>query len=76
LEEVAVSEDDVEICCEVCSVPVDFENPCPNGCDPLEHYLIEEPPINLKEEDRDALSSISLNQVIELVNKWLEEEDH
>ena len=68
-------EEDVIISCTVCGATADYDTTCPNGCDPLAHYLVEEPPINIAEKDFDALSSISLNQVIELVNKWLEEED-
>jgi hypothetical protein len=68
-------EEDVIISCTVCGATADYDTPCPNGCDPLAHYLVEEPQINIAEKDFDALSSISLNQVIELVNKWLEEEE-
>ena len=71
-----MSEDeDIIISCMVCGATADYDTPCPNGCDPLSHYLIEEPPIKIAEKDFDALSSISLNDVIELVNEWLEKEE-
>jgi hypothetical protein len=71
-----MSEDeDIIISCMVCGATADYDTPCPNGCDPLSHYLIEEPPIKIAEKDFDALSSISLNEVIELVNEWLEKEE-
>jgi hypothetical protein len=67
-------DDDVIISCPECGATADYDTPCPNGCDPLAHYLIEEPPINIAEKDFDALSSISLKEVIGLVNDWLAEE--
>ena len=66
-------EEDVEICCPTCSAVVDYDTACPNGCDPVTKYLGDEVYKNIAEKDWDALSSISLNEVIGLVNKWLED---
>jgi hypothetical protein len=68
-------EEDVIISCTVCGATADYDTPCPNGCDPVAHYLDEELKLNIAEKDFDALGSISLNGVIELVNKWLDEDE-
>ena len=65
-----MSEDeDVEICCPTCSAVVDYDTACPNGCDALTKYFADGNDKNMAEKDWDALSSISLIEVIELVNK-------
>jgi len=65
-----MSEDEeVEICCPTCSAVVDYDSACPNGCDALTKYLADGTYKNIAEKDWDTLSSVSLNEVIELVNK-------
>jgi hypothetical protein len=69
-----MSEDeDIIISCTVCGATADYDTPCPNGCDPLAHYLAEEIKSNMADTDFDVLTSISLKEAIELVSKWLEE---
>ena len=71
-----MSEDeDVIVSCTVCGATADYDTPCPNGCDQLTMYLNDDVFENVETKDWDALSSITLNEVIELVNKWLEEEE-
>ena len=71
-----MSEDeDIIISCTVCGATADYDTPCPNGCDPLGHYLDEEVKSNMANEDFDVLTSISLKEAIELVSKWLEEDN-
>ncbi len=71
-----MSEDeDIIISCTVCGATADYDTPCPNGCDPLAHYLDEEIKINIEDRDFDVLSSISLKEAVELVSKWLEEDN-
>ena len=71
-----MSEDeDVEICCPTCSTVVDYDTACPNGCDVVTKYLADGTYKNMAEKDWDTLSSISLNEAIELVTKWLEDKD-
>ena len=71
-----MSEDeDVIISCPKCGATADYDTPCPNGCDQLTMYLSDGVDQNIATKDWDTLSSITLNEVIELVNKWLEEDD-
>jgi hypothetical protein len=64
----------IAIVCGVCDIEIGYE-PCSNGCDPLTKYLGETHTKNVSQEDWDSLSSISLNEAIELVKKWLEKKD-
>jgi hypothetical protein len=41
----------------------------------LGHYLDEEIKINMEDKDFDVLTSISLKEAVELVSKWLEEDN-
>lgn len=61
----------IAIVCGVCDIEIGYE-PCSNGCDPLTKYLGETQTENMSQEDWDSLGSISLNEVIALVNKSLE----
>lgn len=71
-----MSEDEnIIISCTVCGATADYDTPCPNGCDPLGHYLDEEIKINMEDKDFDVLTSISLKEAVELVSKWLEEDN-
>ena len=64
----------IAIVCGVCDVEIGYE-PCFNGCDPLTKYLGETHTKNISQDDWDSLGSISLNEVIELVNKSLENQN-
>jgi hypothetical protein len=66
-------DDDVIISCTECGATADYDTPCPNGCDPLSHYLTDETQSLMEVKDHDALSSISLTEAIALVHKWIEE---
>lgn len=68
-------EDDVIISCPECGATADYDTPCPNGCDQLTMYLSDEVSKNVATEDWDALSAITLNEVIELVKEWLERDE-
>lgn len=63
------------ISCPECGATADYDTPCPNGCDPLRHYLDNcSTPISLTDEEQDILLSISLAEVIELIKETLETE--
>ena len=65
-------EDDVIVSCPVCGATADYDTPCPNGCDQLTMYLSDEVYKNVTTEDWDALSAITMTEVIELVKEWIE----
>ena len=65
-------EDDVIISCPECGATADYDTPCPNGCDQLTMYLSDEVYKNVTTEDWDALSAITMTEVIELVKEWIE----
>ncbi len=68
-------EADVTIHCPVCGATADYDTPCPNGCDPLGHYIDNcSTPVTLSDEERDVLDSISLTQVIELIKESIDED--
>jgi hypothetical protein len=64
----------IAIVCGVCDIEIGYE-PCSNGCDPLTKYLGETQTKNFAQEDWDTLSSVSLNEVIQMINKRLEDDN-
>jgi len=67
--------DDVVSSCLECGVDVGWDLPCPNGCEPLNHYLQELPfKINLAEGDEDALLLLTLSDVLEIARRMAREE--
>jgi hypothetical protein len=68
-------EDDVIISCPECGATADYDTPCPNGCDQLTMYLNDEVYKNVATEDWDALSAITMTEVIELVKEWIEKDE-
>ena len=68
-------EDDVIISCLQCGTSADYDTPCPNGCDPLGHYIDNcSTPVTLSDAEQDVLNSISLTEVIELIKASIEVE--
>jgi hypothetical protein len=68
-------EDDVIISCPECGATADYDTPCPNGCDPLGHYISNcSTPISLTNEEQDTLDSVTLVEVIELIRESINED--
>jgi hypothetical protein len=68
-------EQEMIISCNACGTTVDYDTPCPNGCDPLGHYLSRcSSPVTLTDEQSDILSSVSLNEACDLIRAFLSEE--
>ena len=60
--------EDIIVSCLDCGAIADYDTPCPNGCDPLGHYISNcSTPVSLTDEEQDVLDSISLSEVIELI---------
>jgi hypothetical protein len=68
-------EDDVIISCPECGATADYDTPCPNGCDPLGHYISNcSTPVSLTNEEQDTLDSVTLVEVIELIRESINED--
>ena len=68
-------EGNVIVSCPECGATADYDTPCPNGCDPLGHYISNcSTPVTLSDEEQDVLDSISLTEVIELIKESIETE--
>ena len=68
-------EQEMIISCNVCGATVDYDTPCPNGCDPLGHYISRcSSPVTLTDEQSDILSSVSLTEACALIRASFPEE--